>query len=384
MSSAKGRGFTAQAGTLVAAAFAASLLASCGGSNGGTGDTDGLWVANGTNVVEFTPSQLSGGTSSSPPQVVNNSGSFGMPQGVTFDAMGDLWVMDPGANVSGNMAPALLEFNAAQVAALGSMSTPTPIATITSSALNFPQQSVFDKAGNQWVTDHNNNTVLVFTAAQLALTGINDLTPAVTISSSAFNGPLGIVFDSQGDLFIANNGLVTDAAGNMSSAGTSIVEFLAKNLPAVPTTGTVTSTLTPDVTISDDGQSSIQAPWALAFDSAGDLLSSNSNPPSTIVTFMPSSLTATGAPTPIRTISPATVGGNTTLAAPNGICFDNKFDLAVLSSASPFGLAFYANPLPNGAATPSTFIAPGALEGAASAGSTLNAPAGCNFGPLVN
>jgi len=388
--SPNGRGHTRYVPALIAAAVAATLVAGCGGK---TSNTMGMWIANGTNVVEYAPNQLMGGTSMAVPHLMNNSGSFGAPQGVTFDSKGNLWVMDPQAMVNGNMAPALLEFSPMQLAGLGSMNTPTPVATITSGALNFPQQSVFDKAGNQWVTDHNNNTVLVFTAAQLAMTGVNDLTPAVTITSanatnalSNFNGPLGIVFDKQGDLFIANNGAVTDAAGNMSAPGTSIVVFLAAHLPAVPTNGTPTTTdLAPDYTLTDTGGTTIQEPWALQFDASGNLFSSNAANPNTIVAFMASSLMMNGSPTPFKTISPTTVGGNMTLVAPNGICFDNAGDLAAVSSAAPFGLAFYNNPLPNGAATPSTFIAPGdtVTNGqATTAGSTLNAPAGCNFGPL--
>ena len=114
--------------------------------------------------------------------------------------------MDPGATVNGAATPALLKFSAMQLAALKTSPNPEPTAIITSTALAFPQQSVFDGKGNQWVSDHNNNTILVFTAAQLMATGTNATVPAVVISSAAFNGPLGIVFDSAGNLWVANNG----------------------------------------------------------------------------------------------------------------------------------------------------------------------------------
>jgi hypothetical protein len=343
--------------------------------------TRGLWIANGTNVLEYIPSQLTvTGSSAAVPHLTNSSAAFGAPQGVTFDAKGNLWVMDPEAVVNGTKTPALLEFSAAQLAALGTTPAPEPAATITSAALNFPQQSVFDAQGNQWVTDHNNNTVLVFTAAQLAMTGVNNLVPAVTISSADFNGPLGIAFDRNGDLWIANNGGVPVAgstSGAMSPAGTTIVEFLATHLPTPPATGVLTPDLTPDVTLSDDGQNSIQAPWALIFDGRGHLLSSNANPPSTIVDYSANELAASGAPVPVLIISPTTLGGIPTLDAPNGICFDNLEDLAVMNSAGAFGIAFFSNnQRVNGAFPPNTFIVGTAT--------TLNAPAGCNFGPLVN
>jgi hypothetical protein len=381
---------------LLTALAAAGLLAGCYGDSpyqdSSQTQNQGLWIANGTNVVEYVPSQLASGTSDATPHITISSGAFGAPQGVSFDASGDLWVMDPMATVNGTAnTPALLEFTAAQLAALDTNSQPSPAAIITATAgttpLTFPQQSVFDKNGNQWVTDHDANTVLVFTAAQLQMTGVNNLTPAVTLTSAQFNGPLGIVFDASGDLFIANNGGVTAAGGAMSPAGTTILEFLAKNLPAVPATGALTPNLNPDVTLSDDGNGSIQAPWALIFDQYGNLFSSNANAPNTLVQFAASSLMTTGAPTPSLTISPATVGGNMTLVSPNGICFDASFDLAAVSSLAPFGLAVYDGSLMSGALIPTTFIAPGVTTDSSgnvtAQGSTLNAPAGCNFGPLI-
>src|SRR5260370_4031039 len=114
--------------------------------------------------------------------------------------------MDPAGMVNGVATPALFEFSAAQLPPLKTTQKPNPIATITSTALKFPQQSVFDSQGNQWVTDHNNDTVLVFTAAELARLGTNSTMPAVIISSADFNRPLGIAFDGTGNLWGAHNG----------------------------------------------------------------------------------------------------------------------------------------------------------------------------------
>jgi hypothetical protein len=155
------------------------------------------------------------------------------------------------------------------------------------------------------------------------------------------------------------------------------VEFAAAHLPMVPATGMVEPALTPDVTLSDNGNGSIQAPWALVFDSAGNLWSSNADAPNTLVEFAKASLMATGAPMPAVTISPAMVGGNSTLDAPNGLCFDNNGDLAATNSAGAFGTPIYAKgQLMTGTPTPSTFIIGTAT--------TLQNTAGCNFGPVVN
>jgi hypothetical protein len=360
------------------AVCAGTLLAACN-KDSNTNDTKGLWVANGTTVLEYIPSQLTAGVVNAAPHLMITGGAVGTPQGVTFDSSGNLWVLDPGATVNGTAnTPALLKFSAAQLAALATTDSPDPVAIITSTSLAFPQQSVFDSKGNQWVTDHNNNTVLVFTASQLGATGTNATVPAVVISSAAFNGPLGIAFDSSGNLWIANNGGVPVAGsttGAMSDPGTSIVEFSAASLP-VPGSGMVTPDLTPNITLTDDGNNSIQAPWELAFDSSKNLWSSNSGGTFSLVKFATTSLTASGSPTPAVTIASTTDMGNATLSGTNGLCFDNIGDIAATSAATPFSIPFYKAPLMSGALTPSTFII--------GSNTTLSAPAGCNFGPLVN
>jgi hypothetical protein len=322
-----------------------------------------LWVANGTNVLEYIPSQLAAGSTQMVPHLAINSGVFGAPQGVVFDAYGDLWVIDGGTvSTGGAVKPALFEFTPAQLSSLGTQNAPSPNVTIRSGDFVFPQQAVFDATGNMWVSDNGANSVFELTPAQLKASNAAT-SPNIAINSDpAFTGPLGIVFDASGDLFVANNGTTT------------IFGFLAQHLPR--NSGTVS--LTPDVMLSDDGHGSIQAPWALIFDAKGDLWSSNANAPNTVVEFTPDSLMATGSPTPAVTISPATEGANSTLSSPNGIAFDNLGDLAAVSSATPFGIAFVGKTqlTAGGAVDPAQLIVGNET--------TLNAPAGCNFGPIVN
>ena len=49
-----------------------------------------LWVANGTNVLEFAPGEFIKGTHDSKPHLTLNSAAFAAPQGVVFDATGNL------------------------------------------------------------------------------------------------------------------------------------------------------------------------------------------------------------------------------------------------------------------------------------------------------
>jgi len=350
--------------TVVGLSVAAlSLALACGGSTLDPKLDKALWIANGTNVVEYIPAQLAKGAPSEAPHLVNNSSVFGAPQGVTFDAQGNLWVIDGGTLGAGGTAnPALYEFTAAQLAGLHANNSPMPSVALNSASFTFPQQAVFDPHGNLWVSDNGSNAVFVFTPEQLMAPNSN-VTPYISITSSpAFMGPLGITFDAAGDLWVANN------------ASTTLFEFEAKALPSTP--GSVT--LAPNVTLSDDGNGSIQAPWALVFDSVGDLWSSNANAPNTVVKFAKADLGTSGSPVPAVTLGPTTVGGNSTLAAPNGIAFDNLGDLASISSASPFGVAVFGHEqlVSGGAIAPDAFVA-GTVT-------TLDAPAGCNYGPVVN
>ncbi|HZO21976.1 MAG TPA: hypothetical protein VFB37_05675 [Steroidobacteraceae bacterium] len=360
--------------------LAAALAASCKYDGQGsitnqhaTLGTKGLWIANGTNVLEYVPNQMIGGTANVGPLVVS-SGAFGSPQGVQFDANGNLWVLDSAAMVNGVATAAVLGFSASQVGALATSNAPEPVTVITSTALKLPQQSVFDSQGDQWITDHDNNTILVFTAAQLGQTGLN-ISPAVIISSTALNGPTGVAFDGAGNLWVANDGDVPQSSGGTSSAGTTIVEFAAAKLPTPPTTGMLTPDLAPDITLNDDGDSSIQGPWALAFDADGNLWSSNAVS-ATVVEFAKSSLATSGKPTPAAILSSTTVSGNAALDAPHGLCFDDQGNLVAVSSAGPFAVALFAkSQLATGAPTPDTLFI-GSATG-------LSAPQGCVFGPAI-
>ena len=327
-----------------------------------------LWVANGANVVEFA--NLPGGKHDEKPRVQLNSAVFGAPQGVVFDASNNLWVID-GGNGS-TIPPSLEEFTETQLENLKKNPTPTPNVQITSNELTFPQQAVFDASGNMWLSDNGGNVVYILTPTQLAAGGDIQFTNAI-FANPPFNGPLGIALHD-GNLYVANN------------ADTTIYEFNSNHLPTIgnaPLNLNELEDTIPDVILSDDGAGSIQGPWALVFDQAGDLWSSNANSPNTLVKFGPTQITMTGSPTPDTTINPfdEMVGGKTrfeTLVAPNGIAFDDKGNLAAISSAAPFGVARYDSKeqAMGGTIKPASFLV--------GSKTTLSAPAGDNFGPEVN
>jgi len=314
----------------------------------------GQWIANGTNVLEFVQQVLPLGFNNVVPAAEINSSVFGAPQGVQFDVAGDLWVIDGGA---GGKPPSLYAFTPAQLAALHTNNHPSPAITLRSSKFKFIQQAVFDTSNDLWVTDNGNNALYEFTPAQLTAGGANVPPHTTVISSPAFIGPLGLAFSPKGPLWIANNG------------STTLYRF-----DKLPSSGV--HTLAPNVILSDNGKGSIQGPWALVFDAAGNMWSSNANAPNTVVEFAASSIKVSGKPNPAVTISPTLDSGFTTLVSPNGLAFDNAGDLAAVSSLSPFGVPIYgpAQILTSGKLTPDVFIVGGKT--------TLNAPAGNEFGPL--
>jgi len=360
---------------LLTALLGSGLLAACNfpAKDDATVGSQGLWIANGAHVIEFNPAELARGTSAAAPHVSINSEIFGAPQGVTFDQHGNLYVVDPSAMIKGVATPAIYVFSASQLAALGADDAPEPVTVITTTYLKSPRQAAIDTAGNAYVTDYGSNAMLIFTAAQLATSGTNASPPVLFVTSPGFNGPAGIVFDEDGNLWISNNGIPAKSTDPFGG-GTTIVGIAAANIPAIPETGTLPREQGVDVTLTDAGNVSIQSPWGLAFDSSGNLWSANSQT-STVVQFPKVDL-ATGSPTPAATLSSATVGSAPSLNQPHGLCIDSAGNVAAISAAGAFGISIYAsNQLATGAPAPSTF-----LVGSAT---TLNSPAGCAFGPTV-
>jgi sugar lactone lactonase YvrE len=228
----------------------------------------------------------------------------------TRPGSGGLWIVG-GTNDGPNVDNAAFEYTAAQ---LQTSATAAPAVQ-----LNFPQTAggnidasgaAIDHAGNLWVVNDNSNTVVEYTAAELASSGTP--TPAVTLSlGGADVFAFGIAFDAQGDLWIANNGACT------------IVEFTPSQL-------TTSGSPTPAVTITD-GQPFTNEPIALAFDAHGNLWVAN-NASSQVIEYSASQLTTSGSPTPAVTLTGAAI------LEPLDVAFDSAGNLWVSNSA------YFTNP----------------------------------------
>jgi hypothetical protein len=239
---------------------------------------------------------------------------------VTFDSNGDLWVLDSGNLMTGvTIPPTVDEFTTAQLPSLTN-SDVTPNAVIGSADFASRSSSFSTAVAIFGVSDAANNNIFEFTTGQLS-GGANVTRALILTSTPAFNGSLGIAFDSSSDLWIANN--------NLSGASATVFEFSLAQLSGL----SGAHTLVPAAILQSNG-TSISLPWALAFDSIGNLWVSNQDGTiNTVVQFSKAQLAALTPvptrPTPAVTISATGSGATMTIDAPTGFAIDSKNNLAV-------------------------------------------------------
>jgi len=157
-----------------------------------------LWVANyfGSNLLEFTAGQLANGGTQTPYATISGGAILGNPVALAFDGNGNAWVSD-------GFKKHIVKYSAAQLAVAGA-STPTPIDTVGeySGTLSGTVGLAFDPNGNLWVANNGSNTVVEYTPAQLAAEG--SPTPNAIITLPAGATPFGIAFDKRGTLWVSS------------------------------------------------------------------------------------------------------------------------------------------------------------------------------------
>jgi len=364
-------------GALLAAGVAMTFgAASCGGSSGGGPFFflgQGVWVADPfpvdssgaetgvPQVDEFTTGQLNSRVSDvSPRKAITNPGDdtttppippFVFPQDTLFDANGNLWVVDSGTGEPGTAA--IFEFDSSQLKNNGDV-TPTFFLT-SSDNFVFPQFAAFDAHQNLWVSDVGANEggeIFEFTNEQLTTTPPGgDQEPALILQDSEdpFDSPLGIAFDSVGNLWVANNG------------DSDLLEFNADKLEGLTGVNDVAADGTIDSVSTDAGTDSVEAPWGLAFDLNGNLWVTNefsaatvmtaarsaANGPQqaqaaptegqgTLVEFAAADVTTPSAgstPTPAAVVLPTAVDGSFSILDPNGVTVDPARGLVIIANA---------------------------------------------------
>ena len=130
------------------------------------------------------------------------------PRISAFDSAGNLWVADSNNNRVLKYAAPITTGEAATVV-IGQSTFTTGTSGTTATTLLDPFGISFDSAGNLWVGDFNNNRVLKYAspittgeAATVVLGQASFTTNTGGTTATTLNAPLGISFDSAGNLWV--------------------------------------------------------------------------------------------------------------------------------------------------------------------------------------
>ncbi len=153
-----------------------------------------LWVSvvGANKVVEFTVAQLS---ATNPTAAVERTG-ITSPSGIAFDTSGNMWVAT-GDDTVVRIDAAHLATSGASADCTITAQSPAPVVL----ALSAPQGIAFDANGNLWVS--YDQILAALSPADLAGTGAKTVTPAIQIGTNVLGLPTGIAFDEEGGLWLA-------------------------------------------------------------------------------------------------------------------------------------------------------------------------------------
>ena len=177
-----------------------------------------LWVADSSNnrVIEFKApfsngelaSIVIGQSSFTTNACATTQSSLCHPSGLAFDGSGNLWVTEFFNNRVTEFKP---PFSNGESAALviGQSSFTTKTCAVTQNGLCGPGRLAFDKSGNAWVSDDNNNRVLKFSSpfsngesASIVIGQSSFTSNACATTQNGLCNPVKIAFDSSGNMWI--------------------------------------------------------------------------------------------------------------------------------------------------------------------------------------
>ncbi len=187
-----------------------------------------LWVAVAGKLEMYTPENLDESGPTTPNRTVQAAG-LELPADITFDAAGNLWMTNASGTVANN---SIVVFTAAQLAAGGLQ---VPQLRLRSTAFALVEGLRFDASGSLWVSSNDGLNVAKFAAAAVALpaaAATRDVLPVASLEADVddtaagrtVRKPGGLVFDRDGNLWV--NSERGDAGGNDSA----LLQFSAAQL----------------------------------------------------------------------------------------------------------------------------------------------------------
>ena len=177
-----------------------------------------VWVANasGNSISELTAgSGYTTGLNYAP-----SGANLSFPASIVIDTLGDLWV----ANLSGN---SISELTAASDYSGGFNFAPT------GAIFSGPFQLALDSAGNVWVVNFSGNSVseLLAGCSSASCTAVNFNNSNTGSPGAVFNGPVSVIPDAAGDIWIANHfgNSVSELPAGCTGAGCTGANFNNSN-----------------------------------------------------------------------------------------------------------------------------------------------------------
>jgi len=145
------------------------------------------------------------------------------PQNITFDNIGNLYIADPSGHVIRKITPAGVSSVFAGTGAYGSLDGPAASATFST-----PYSLVFDRSGNMYVADADNNKIRKITTAGVVSTFAGNGTSTSIDGnglSASINHPINLAIDPNSNIYVSDeNGQKIrkiDTSGNVTTiAGT--------------------------------------------------------------------------------------------------------------------------------------------------------------------
>jgi streptogramin lyase len=298
--------------------------AGCGGSDNSssrTSSASGLWIPNfNSSSITVISAKLSKVSGTPTAGATNENAAILSPEEVLFDKRGNLWITACSDPVYG--LGSILKYSAKQVSQFAKNLSPDPEVTITDDGtaglVDCPYGEAFDSSGNLWIANRFGSDLAEFTPDQLEVGGAP--IPNTRIYSTNFAAPEGIQFDSAGNLWIAD-----------TQAG-AIFGLKAATLAAAEGTD---ATITPDII---NSSLSLFGPTDVVIDSSGNQWVANFSR-NNVLEFAAADVAMSGSPNPIVVLTGTTVmtegrGSALSIDGPQGLLFDKKGNLWVSNALS--------------------------------------------------